>query len=102
MSVDVGSSGGAQVRWRRDGKELFYIALDGSLMAVPIHSASNAQTIEAGSPVPLFVAHVGSALSYPNKQQYDVSSDGQRLLMNTIIEGVPSPITVILNWKANP
>jgi len=46
------TNGGAQARWRRDGKELFYM-LDGRLMAVPIRIASTPQTIEAGSPVPL-------------------------------------------------
>jgi Tol biopolymer transport system component/tRNA A-37 threonylcarbamoyl transferase component Bud32 len=100
----VSTNGGAQVRWRSDGKELFYIALDGRLMAVPIRIASNAQTIEAGSPVPLFATRVGGALflSGIGNQQYDVSLDGQRFLMNTIIEEAPSPITVILNWKAKP
>jgi Tol biopolymer transport system component len=98
----VSTNGGAQVRWRRDGKELFYIALDGRLMAVPIHMAANTQTIEVGSPVPLFLTRVGGALTYPNNQQYDVSPDGQRFLMNTIIEEAPSPITVILNWKGKP
>ena len=100
--TQVSTNGGAQVRWRRDGKELFYIALDGRLMAVPIRIAPNSETIEAGSPVPLVVTRVGGALSYPNTQQYDVSPDGQRFLMNTIIEEVPSPITVILNWRAKP
>jgi serine/threonine protein kinase len=105
--TQASTNGGAQVRWRRDGKELFYIALDGRLMAVPIRIASNPRTIEAGSPVPLFATRVGSA-SYPNNWlydvnwQYDVSVDGQRFLMNTIIEEAPSPITVILNWKAKP
>jgi Tol biopolymer transport system component len=98
----VSTNGGAQARWRRDGKELFYIALDGRLMAVPIRIAPNAQTIDAGTPVPLFATRVGGALSYPNSQQYDVSPDGQRFLMNTIVEGTPLPITVILNWKAKP
>src|SRR5262249_19507287 len=88
-----------QVRWRRDGKELFYIALDGRLMAVPIRIAPNEQAIEAGSPIPLFVTRVGGALTYPNNQQYDVLPDGQRFLMNTIIEQVPSPITVIRNRR---
>jgi len=37
-------------------------------------------------------------LSYPYNQQYDVSPDGQRFLINTIIDEVPSPIWVILNW----
>jgi hypothetical protein len=71
-------------------------------MAVPIRIASTAQTMEAGSPVPLFATRVGGALSYPFNWHYDVSPDGQRLLMNTIIEEAPSPITVILNWKAKP
>ena len=97
----MSANGGAQVRWRRDGKELFYTTLDGRLMAVPIRIASNSQTIEAGSPASLFATHVGPALSYPNNQQYDVYPDGQRFLMNTIIEEAP-PITVILNWKAKP
>src|SRR5262249_46270521 len=96
----ISTDGGAQVHWRKDGKELFYIALDGRLMAVPIHLATD--TIEAGAPVPLFATHMGPALSFPNRQQYDVSPDGQRFLMNTIIEEAPSPITVILNWKARP
>ena len=90
------------MRWRRDGKELFYIALDGRLMAVPIRIPSNAQTIETGSPVPLFATRVGGALTGLFNWQYDISPDGQRFLMNTIIEEAPSPITVILNWKAKP
>jgi Tol biopolymer transport system component len=98
----VSTNGGAQVRWRRDGKELFYIALDGRLMSVPIRLSPNTQTIEPGTPVSLFPTHVGGALTYPFNQQYDVSQDGQRFLMNTIIEEAPSPITVIVNWKAKP
>src|SRR5213083_2964398 len=46
----VSTTGGAQVRWRHDGKELFYIALDGRLMAVPIRLASDGQSIEAAAP----------------------------------------------------
>src|SRR5262249_40979775 len=45
--TQVSTNGGAQVRWRRDGKELFYIALDGRLMSVPIRIPSTAQTIGA-------------------------------------------------------
>ena len=97
--VQVSTNGGAQVRWRRDGKELFYVALDSRLMAVPLRLASNVQTIDAATPVPLFVTHIGGAISVPFKQQYDVSPDGQRFLMNTIAEEATSPITVILNWK---
>jgi len=42
---------------------------------------------------------VGGALTHLFNWQYDVAPDGQRFLMNTIIEEAPSPITVILNWK---
>ena len=70
-------------------------------MAIPI-GLSNSRTIEPGAPIPLFLTHVGGALSYPFNHQYDVSPDGQRFLMNTVIDEAPSPITVILNWKAKP
>jgi Tol biopolymer transport system component len=101
--AQVSTTGGAQVRWHRDGTELFYIALDGRLMAVPLHLGSNTQTLEAGSPIPLFTTRAGGALLFPFKHQYVVSSDGQRFLMNTLTdEAAIAPITVILNWKANP
>ncbi|PYS34448.1 MAG: hypothetical protein DMG14_29455 [Acidobacteria bacterium] len=45
----ISTNGGAQVRWRRDGKELFYIALDGRLMAVPIRFASDGHAVEPGA-----------------------------------------------------
>jgi Tol biopolymer transport system component len=100
--IRVSTNGGAQARWRRDGKELFFIALDGKLMSVPMRLGSNAQTMEPVTPAPMFPTHIGGALSYPFNQQYDVSPDGQRFLMNTIVEEAPLPITVILSWKAKP
>jgi hypothetical protein len=87
------------VRWRPDGKELFYIALDGRLMAVPIRFVSEGTSVEAGAPIPLFATRVGGAVRPTDMQQYVVSSDGQRFLMNTIIEEPSAAITVILNFK---
>ena len=46
--------GGVQVRWRQDGKELFYLAPDNRLMAVPIRLDAARQTVDVGKPVPLF------------------------------------------------
>jgi serine/threonine protein kinase len=94
----ISTGGGAQVRWRRDGKELFYIALDGRLMAVPVRLDSARQTIEAGVPAPLFATRVGGAVQGGNNQQYVVSPDGQRFLMSTVTETHTPAITVILNW----
>jgi dipeptidyl aminopeptidase/acylaminoacyl peptidase len=98
----MSSNGGAQVRWRPDGKELFYIALDDRLMAIPLRFAPDGQAVEAGAPVPLFVTRVGGAVRGRYTHQYMVSPDGQRFLMNTVTEQATSPITVILNWKARP
>jgi Tol biopolymer transport system component len=99
----VSTTGGAQVRWRRDGKELFYIALDGRLMAVPLELAAGSRTVDVGTPVPLFTTRVGGAFSNPlNRQQYMVSDDGQRFLMNTVSAENTPPMTLILNWKPKP
>jgi hypothetical protein len=48
------------------------------------------------------LTHVGGSVQV-FRQQYVVSSDGQRFLMNTVSEDASaSPITVILNWKGKP
>jgi Tol biopolymer transport system component len=96
--VRISIAGGAQARWRKDGKELFYIALDNRLMAVPI--TVKGSSLEPGNPVPLFATRLGGAIQGSSRQQYFVSPDGQRFLMNTVLDGnTPSAITVILNWK---
>jgi hypothetical protein len=79
----ISTNGGAQVRWRPDSKELFYVALDGQLTAVPIRLDSNTQTVETGSPAALFRTRAtGGAVRGVNRQQYVVSPDGERFLCN--------------------
>jgi Tol biopolymer transport system component len=97
----VSTAGGISARWGPDGKELLYIALDDQLMAVPIQLASDGQSAEARTPVPLFTTRVGGALRQTEwTPHYVVAPDG-RFLMNTVVEDAnASPITVILNWKA--
>jgi Tol biopolymer transport system component len=95
----VSTAGGSQPRWRRDGKELFYIAADMKLMAVPIALPSNGQTLEVGVPVPLFRTRI-VGVDLP-RAQYAVSPDGQRFLINVIAdEATASPITIVQNWTA--
>jgi hypothetical protein len=99
----VSTGGGTQVRWRPDGKELFYVALDGRLMAVPIQLASTTNAPEVGAPVPLFAPPLGGAIQQADfRHQYMVSRDGQRFLIVTAGEGAIAPITIILNWKPTP
>jgi Tol biopolymer transport system component len=98
--TQVSIEGGAQPRWQRDGRELFYIALDGYLHSVQMRFASNNTIVQAGSPVRMFMTHVGAVVQGGSSQAYVVSRDGQRFLMNTVAEVASnSPITMILNWR---
>ena len=70
-------------------------------MAVPIRLASNGQTLEPGTPVPLFVTHFDRP-GYDN-WDYVVAPDGQRFLMNNVTEeAVTSPIVLLINWMPKP
>jgi Tol biopolymer transport system component len=101
VRVQISSSGGAQPRWRRDGKELFFVALDGRLMAASVSVNASGQ-VQPGVPVSLFVTQAaGGAVPGVQKQQYAVAPDGQRFLVNTISDdAAAAPITLVLNWKA--
>ncbi len=94
--VRVSENGGAHVRWRHDGKELFYIALDGRLVSASLHISSGG-SLETGTRTPLFFANVGPVQD--TSESYVVSTDGQRFLVDTVVEEAASPISVILNWK---
>jgi Tol biopolymer transport system component len=92
----VSTSGGISPRWRADGKELYYIALDSKLMATPI--AASGATINPGTPVALFQTRIyGGGTATITGTNYDVSSDG-RFLVNTALEEAGSPITLLQNW----
>ena len=98
--LPVSTGGGAQPRWGSNN-ELFYIDLDGQLMSVPIHYSNDGRGIRPGTPTSLFATSVGGAVHSNDRQQYVVSNDGKRFLMNTLTEA-SSPINVILNWQAQP
>ena len=94
----VSSGGGVQPRWRRDAKELFYIAPNGTLMAVEVKTAPR---FEAGVPKALFQSRIWGAGLTNFVFRYDVSADGQRFLINTQPEQTAAaPITVVVNWTA--
>jgi eukaryotic-like serine/threonine-protein kinase len=90
----VSSKGGAQPCWRGDGKELFYISPSNQLMAVDLKLGDN--TLEVGVPKVLFQAH---PLGFPGpRNMYAVSTDGQRFLINSLVDAAPQPLNVIVNW----
>jgi hypothetical protein len=100
----ISSNGGAQPRWNKNGKEIFYVSLDSKMMAVPVKLLPDGQSLETGTPAALFPVRIaGGPLPGVNKHQYSVSSDGQRFLVNLAVdEGAVSPITLIYNWKPKP
>jgi eukaryotic-like serine/threonine-protein kinase len=98
----VSTTGGTGPYWRRDGKELFYYAPDGKLMAVEVKSGPRdgrqEASFEAGSPRVLFEFRSGSVQPF---RSYAVTADGQRFLLNTIVdESGGAPLTVVVNWTA--
>jgi len=96
----ISSNGGAQPRWNKDGEEIFYVSLDSKMMAAPVKLSPDGQSLETGTPAALFPVRIaGGPVPAFNKQQYVVSSDGQRFLVNLASdEGAASPITLIYNW----
>ena len=94
----ISAGGGQEPRWRGDGKELFYLAPDGTMMAVPVNPGSS---FAAGKPAVLFQAHPHQQVSAVDLFHYDVSGDGQRFLINTQPAAIEAaPISVMLNWTA--
>ena len=74
------------------------------MMAAPVKVSPDRQSLEIGTPAALFPVRIaGGPVPVVNNQQYAVSSDGQRFLVNLAVdEGAASPITLILNWKPKP
>jgi Tol biopolymer transport system component len=94
--TQVSTAGGTQVRWSRDGKEIFYLAPDERMMAVSIVTGGAALDVKL--PVPLFQTRLASGTNVlGTKPQYDVARDG-RFLLNTAVESASAPIVVWVNW----
>jgi len=89
----ISTNGGTRPRWRRDGREMYYLSPDNKMMIV---SVAVGTTFEAGEPKTLFRINSGVW------QDYDVTADGQRFLSNNAAASANSlPITVVLNWTAD-
>lgn len=101
----VSPAGGFEPRWRGDGRELFYLAPDGTLMAVAVTDEGG--VFSADVPRPLFrTGLVGAYLGspFPNsrvRNEYQVTADGQRFLINEPIEGRSAyGVHMLVNWSA--
>lgn len=92
----VSSAGGEHPHWRGDGRELFYIAPDGSMMSALISPSAG---FHAASPQTLFKTGL---VADQFSQQFVVTADGRRFLFNMFPDAEKPPTTttvrVILNW----
>ena len=91
----VSRGGGTEPRWRGDGKEIFYLAPSGMLMAVPVNGEGIFAT---GTPAPLFQIHGRAPISSTDVFTYDVTKDGKRFLVNRYVKPEHvAPLTILLN-----
>ncbi len=88
----ISNNGGHNPMWRQDGKELYYIDLDGKLTAVSLAAGSE---FEAGVPKTLF-----QALPRGDFATWAPSPDGKRFLFLVPETQEAAPLTVVLNWQA--
>jgi hypothetical protein len=94
----ISNNGGVAPRWRDDGKELYFIAPDGKIMAAEIQAAGS--TFEWETPEALFAARiVGGGFQSLNRPNYAVRRDGAFLVNQVFEESTGAPITLILNWN---
>ena len=78
--------------WRRDGKELFFVSNEAKFYAVDIRAGAS---FEYGTPQFLFDMRADVSAT---RNSYVPSADGQRFLVDMLLDTVASPINVVVNW----
>lgn len=93
----VSRAGAQALRWRRDGKELFYLGFDGRGHGVPIKLSSKP---EIGQATPLFSINIEARAAIHSFLGFDVSTDGARFVIPVVSSPDPLSIVVVQNWEA--
>jgi Tol biopolymer transport system component len=94
--VQVSIAGGSQPRWRRDGREIYYLSPEAKIMAVELPTGM--VDFRVGAVRPLFAL---SGLTGVPGFLYDVSADGQKFIAVQELERTSTvPLTVVANWPA--
>jgi Tol biopolymer transport system component len=93
------SSQGAQcVRWRKDGRELYYLGYDGQIYAVSLSFAP--RKVRAEKPEPLFKIDAEATATVHSVVSFDVSPDGKRFVIPSIAPGESSALVVLKDWES--
>ena len=95
----VSTGGGLTPRWNSNGKELFYVALDGTVMSVEVRGGT---VFQSGTPKPMFKPKGFSPQAI--YADWDVTSDGKKFIFPvlSLTAGIAPPprFTVVLNWPS--
>jgi Tol biopolymer transport system component len=97
--VQLSTNGGTEPHWRKDGREIYYLAPDRKMMVVSVRPGTSVVT---DPPRALFQTRA-PALGSLYRTNYDVTADGSRFLITTPVEGArtEASITVIINWLSD-
>ena len=93
---EISPGGGAQPIWRGDGKELFYVAPDNTIMAVDVREGDG--TVDFGTPRRLFQAAIVILPARQPSWTWDVAPDGRRFLL-IVAKDDNAPVTLVTNWQ---
>jgi dipeptidyl aminopeptidase/acylaminoacyl peptidase len=92
----ISMAGGWQPEWGRDSREIFYVGLDGTLMAASVTASGPA--FETTPPKPLFSVRLDPAA---RRAHYQPAANGQRFLVAQLLEQeTANRLTVVVNWSA--
>jgi Tol biopolymer transport system component len=91
----ISSGGGDQPRWRQDGKELFFLAPNSTLMSVEV--AAGPSGFEASAPKKLFSTNLPQLTVIGMRNSYLVADNGRRFLV-MVVPATESDVQVVLNW----
>lgn len=93
----VSRDGALALRWRSDGRELFYLGFDGRVQAVPVKLSPKP---EFGPATPLFTISTEARAAIHSLVGFDVSADGQRFVIPVVTSAAAPSIVVVQNWEA--
>jgi len=91
-TFQVSRRGGTKPAWRGDGREIFFLSPDGTMMAAAVDTANG---VSAGIPASLFAS---GALLTTSRRQYAVTKDGRQFLINVALQP-PAELTITVNWQ---
>ena len=96
--IQVSSSGGSTPLWARNGRELFFLSPDNTMMAVPVAGGA---PLQLGEPRALFQRRGPLAGASPSwYTPWDVAPDGRFIMVRSVEteRSIDAPLIVVENW----